>query len=75
MVIVIEGRIIVIVERRVVIVVGSRVLIVLETGGVPVMGSVVIVVVILTIRRLTLRVILGVVECFFSHALLQFLID
>ena len=73
MVIVIEGRIIVIVGG--IIVVGSRVLIVLETGGVPVMGSVVIVVVILTIRRLTLRVILGVVECFFSHALLQFLID
>ena len=73
MVIVIEGRIIVIVGG--IIVVGSRVLIVLETGGVPVMGSVVIVVVILTIRRLTLRVILGVVEFFFSHALLQFLID
>ena len=73
MVIVIEGRIIVIVGG--IIVVGSRVLIVLETGGVPVMGSIVIVVVILTIRRLTLRVILGVVECFFSHALLQFLID
>ena len=70
MVIVIEGRIIVIVGG--IIVVGSRVLIVLETGGVPVMGSVVV---ILTIRRLTLRVILGVVECFFSHVLLQFLID
>ena len=70
MVIVIVGRIIV----GGIIVVGSRVLIVLETGGAPVMGSVVVVV-ILTIRRLTLRVILGVVECFFSHALLQFLID
>jgi len=79
LVIVIVGRIIVgriIVGRIIVIVVGSRVLIVLEAGGVPVMGIVVVVVVvILTIRRRILRVILRVVECFFSHALLQFLID